>query len=112
MKKIISRLSVLFLAVLIWSVSPWATQLRADYTYHDDRDPPGDPEAHTYHVHVDHYYYTIGPYLEDEYSWTEDYDVTEYTSPGDTIDQTDHIEETSGYDGDQYYYSWNSFSYS
>ena len=83
-----------------------------DYTYHDDREPPGEAEAHTYHVHVDHYYDTSGPYLVDSYSWSEDYDVTVYTNPGDTINETDHVEETSGNENGQYYYSSNSYSYS
>lgn len=112
MKKHVRRFAGILLAVLVSSVGPLATQARADYTYHDDREPPGEAEAHTYHVHVDHYYDTSGPYLVDSYSWSEDYDVTVYTNPGDTINETDHVEETSGNENGQYYYSSNSYSYS
>lgn len=99
-------------SLLVASVLLFTSQLRADYSYDDTRSPPGDPEGHTYHVHVDHYYETWGPYLYDSYSWSEDYDETVYTSPGDSVNITDHVDEDSGNDGGQYWYSWNSFTYS
>jgi len=111
MKKIARILAGPLLALFVLSMSPLSSQLRANYSYTDNREPPGDPEAHTYHVHVVHYYETWG-YYYDSYSWEEDYDETAYTNPGDTIEAIDHCDEDSGNDGQQYYYTSASYTYS
>lgn len=112
MKKIIRYLVGALLAVFVSSLSPVGTQLKANVTIVDSREAPGDPEAHTYHVHGDYYYITCGPYIMDEYSWTGDYDITVYTNPGETVELIDHLEESSGQDGPQYYYGSAYLTYS